>query len=465
MAERAPRGALVVAVMRDGTPVWEGKWRHPATGDQIKRRIGRAWLRERPKAVALGRGDERWKARWTRRAGSTAAGWFTERDATRRMEELIAESLAVRAEPVDGPLLFDDAAAAWLHERRTVRGIKATTLADYMLMLRYPDDAPVRGKAPRARLMRAFAGLELAALTADDVRSFLEEMDDDPTVGARSVNKHRAVLHGIFRLAVERGQLADNPVAKVAKRAEADPAEIITYTPAQVVDIARRLERGEHRRTRMPADGAHARAEHAAWRALENQQDAVAVLLAAFCGLRLGELLALRWRDVLWTSERLHVQRSYAQGVETSTKGRRGRVVPLSEQAAQALARLSQREHFTKAGDLVLCTATGEHVDGSALRRRYKAARDAAIRDAPDMPALRFHDLRHCFGTMAAAGFDLVNVQAMMGHRDLSTTQRYLHARPAVEDAAKLSRLISAGLGADDAPADATPAASARRRG
>jgi integrase len=80
------------------------------------------------------------------------------------------------------------------------------------------------------------------------------------------------------------------------------------------------------------------------------------------------------------------------------------------------------------------------------LRRRYKKARGAAITAAPDMPELRFHDLRHCFGTMAAAGFDLVNVQAMMGHRELSTTQRYLHARPTAEDPAKLSRLIAAGL-------------------
>jgi integrase len=464
MAERTPHGALIVAVMKNGTPVFEGKWRDPVTGVQVKRRIGRAWLRERAKPVEVGRGDERWKARWSRRAGRPAAGWLSERDATRQMEELIAGACAAAPVPDGGPPLFDDAAAAWLHERRTVGGIKPTTLADYTLMLRRPDVASVRGQAPRARLMRAFGGVELAAIAADDVRSFLEAMDDDQTVGARSVNKHRAVLHGIFRLAVERGHVAENPVTKVTKRAEADPAEIITYTPPQVVDIARRLERGEHRKDLMRAGGKHTRPEHAAWRALENQQDAVAILLAAFCGLRLGEVLALRWRDVLWPAQRLHVQRSYAQGIETSTKGRRGRVVPLSDQAAQALARLSQREHFNKSGDLVLCTATGEHLDGSALRRRYKAARDQAMEDTPDMPALRFHDLRHCFGTMAAAGFDLVNVQAMMGHRNLSTTQRYLHARPAVEDAAKLSNLIAAGLGAEAEPVDAERPEPAPRR-
>jgi integrase len=98
---------------------------------------------------------------------------------------------------------------------------------------------------------------------------------------------------------------------------------------------------------------------------------------------------------------------------------------------------------FTRNADLVFCSRTGEHVDGSALRRRFNAARDAAVAENPDMPALRFHDLRHTFGTLAAQGFDLVNVQAMMGHADSRTTSRYPHARPAAEDAAKLSQIFA----------------------
>ncbi len=76
------------------------------------------------------------------------------------------------------------------------------------------------------------------------------------------------------------------------------------------------------------------------------------------------------------------------------------------------------------------------------------------------MPALRFHDLRHTFGTLSAQGFDLVNVQAMMGHADSRTTARYLHARPAAEDAARLSRIFaqdSTAIGSN-VPAAAPPA-------
>jgi integrase len=68
------------------------------------------------------------------------------------------------------------------------------------------------------------------------------------------------------------------------------------------------------------------------------------------------------------------------------------------------------------------------------------------IENDPDMPSLRSHDLRHTFGTLAAHGFDLVNVQTMMGHADSRTTARYLHARPAAEDAAKLTKIFGSDL-------------------
>jgi integrase len=62
---------------------------------------------------------------------------------------------------------------------------------------------------------------------------------------------------------------------------------------------------------------------------------------------------------------------------------------------------------------------------------RYKRAQKAA-----NIRPLRFHDLRHTYGSLlAAAGVDLVTIQAAMGHGALATTGRYLHARPANEQA------------------------------
>ena len=72
----------------------------------------------------------------------------------------------------------------------------------------------------------------------------------------------------------------------------------------------------------------------------------------------------------------------------------------------------------------------GGYLDGSALRRRYKAALARA-----GLRPLRFHDLRHTFGTRMIAKADIRRVQEWMGHADIQTTMRYLHYAPRDEDA------------------------------
>jgi integrase len=164
----------------------------------------------------------------------------------------------------------------------------------------------------------------------------------------------------------------------------------------------------------------------------EDRRDSEAVRVAAYSGLRLGELLALRWRDVDWTGSALTISRSLSSGVEGTTKTGHVRRVPMADQAAAALDRLSQREDFVSPDDYVFCNALGRSLDGSALRRRYKRARDAA-----GLRPLRWHDLRHTFGSLlVAGGVDLVSIKDAMGHSQLTTTSRYLHARPATERAA-----------------------------
>lgn len=81
----------------------------------------------------------------------------------------------------------------------------------------------------------------------------------------------------------------------------------------------------------------------------------------------------------------------------------------------------------------------GVKIDGSALRRRFEAARKRA-----DLPPLRFHDLRHTFGSLAVdAGASLVQVQSWMGHSSIQTTMRYLHTKSRTADAKLLDRAFS----------------------
>ena len=160
------------------------------------------------------------------------------------------------------------------------------------------------------------------------------------------------------------------------------------------------------------------------------------VRVSAYAGLRLGELLALRWRDVDFAGHALTVERAISAGVESSTKSGRVRRLPLPDQAAAALDRMSRREDFTGADERVFCNALGRSLDGSALRRRYRRAQAAA-----GLRPLRWHDLRHTYGSLlAASGVDLVTIQSVMGHSALATTSRYLHARPAADQAEVFTR-------------------------
>jgi integrase len=166
-------------------------------------------------------------------------------------------------------------------------------------------------------------------------------------------------------------------------------------------------------------------------RAASSVQDAAIFLTAAFTGLRRGELLALRWRDVDFDSSLIRVRSSYAGGRVTTPKSGKVRSVPMAPDVAKALAALGQRQAFVSGDDLVFCGEAGGYLDGSALRRRYATAlAEAGLRP------LRFHDLRHVFGTRMIAKADIRRVQEWMGHADVQTTMRYLHYAPRGDQAA-----------------------------
>jgi len=87
-----------------------------------------------------------------------------------------------------------------------------------------------------------------------------------------------------------------------------------------------------------------------------------------------------------------------------------------------------------------------KHVlDGSALRRRFAAAQQWA-----GLRTIRFHDLRHTFGTLAVRGAEsIVELQAWMGHAEVRTTMRYTHYQAQQDAAERLAAAFRpAGVGA-----------------
>jgi integrase len=77
---------------------------------------------------------------------------------------------------------------------------------------------------------------------------------------------------------------------------------------------------------------------------------------------------------------------------------------------------------------------------GYARRRAQNHRSD----DAAGLEPLRFHDLRHTYGSLlVAGGIDLASVKAAMGHSRITTTERYLHALPTGELADRFTRALA----------------------
>jgi integrase len=159
--------------------------------------------------------------------------------------------------------------------------------------------------------------------------------------------------------------------------------------------------------------------------------------------LRLGELLGLRWEDVDFEADTIRVRRNWTAGGEGTPKSGRGRAVPMIEEVAQALARLGQRPRFTGDQDLVFCDPLGRHLGYKSLSQRYKDTLSRA-----GLRQLRFHDLRHTFGTHAIRHADPREVMEWMGHADLTTTQKYLAYKPRRDAARRLSAAFRSHVGA-----------------
>ena len=119
----------------------------------------------------------------------------------------------------------------------------------------------------------------------------------------------------------------------------------------------------------------------------------------------------------------------------------------MGDQAALILERLSRRAEYTNAASYVFIGRGGGPLNGATLSRRYRRARDLAAEADKEMPKLRFHDLRHTFGTvLAMKGENMVTIREYLGHSDLRMTERYSHFVPMTDAAEFVSKAFSTRL-------------------
>ncbi len=259
--------------------------------------------------------------------------------------------------------------AAGVHTQRTTKTYKTA----FREMLRVVGDRPLSG-----------AGIR-------EIEYFLSVKKSEASEW--TARKYYIALRSAFEKAVQWEYLAENPFRKVAR------PKVREMLPAYFSEADFRLFLS----------------------AVPDRDFRELCIVALLTGLRQGELLSLRWRDIDLAGKVLYVRNS-----ETfTTKTKRNRVVPMNEELCRLLR--DRKNHLHCEAETVFHSENGKPLKHGTVSQKFKrCVRQAGLNDR-----LHFHSLRHSFATaLVGSGVSLYAVQKLLGHTTSKTTEIYSHLLP-----------------------------------
>ena len=291
-----PSGHLQVRASASGVRRWHALWRDAEGRHQ--RVLGPAHVK--PAGRRTARGATAWRAGDGPKPGPE---WLTPREARDALAEILAAAPTVARVRGSAAVTFEQACAEWLRYVEHDRQRAPTTLRDYR-------------NSVRRYLLPAFG-----PATPEDIDAWRERLLSDGHLSRRSIQKIQVLLHGILKRAKRKKWITANPAEDAERVTVRRPGDFRVLSPEEVEALAR---------------------------AASCEQDAAIFLVAAYTGLRLGELRGLRWADVGFAKRTVHVRRNIpAHGVERVPKSGKVRSVPLVDRAAEVLDGLSRRGDWT----------------------------------------------------------------------------------------------------------------------
>lgn len=251
-------------------------------------------------------------------------------------------------------------------------------------------------------------GGRLAEADTNAIRAFLAELSARG-LKTTTVARRLSAIRQFYRFLFAEGHRADDPAAVLEGPKRGRPLPKVL----SVDDVTRLIETAHCRAAEAAADPEAAKGE-----ALRRLRMAVVVELLYATGLRISELVGLP----------ASAARARGDTILVTGKGRKERLVPLSEPAKAAMASfLAARKAAGLEASRWLFPSGAEsgHVTRQQAARDLK---DLAVAAGLDPTALSPHVLRHAFAShLLAHGADLRVVQTLLGHADVSTTQIYTH--------------------------------------
>lgn len=253
----------------------------------------------------------------------------------------------------------------------------------------------------RVHIIPHLGHLSLSQLTPMYVQTAYRELRESGA-SASTVNGCHRVLRAALNQAVRWELLHRNPVVGVDKprRSRREMEVLTSQQVGRLLEVAR-------------------------------SRDTYPLYLAAVTtGLREGELLGLRWRDIDLARKTITVTGTLdrdAGRIDSPKTESSARTIPIPTELVEELRKMPRRS------ELVFTTPTGQPINRSNLHRQFKSLLKKA-----GLPSIRFHDLRHTHATLLLqAGVHPKIVQERLGHSSISMTMDiYSHVFPHMQSQA-----------------------------
>jgi integrase len=295
-------------------------------------------------------------------------------------------------------------------------------LAEFYLqeLKKVPESKKRRPKAPstiedreriiRKRLLPRFGETEALKIKPSEIKGWLESVQDEEDLENSTVDKIRRVMHLVYSIAQANDliprTLEANPVAHV-HIATTTGYEAILVTPQQAWNVINRMQAFERLLT----------------------------LLIAVTGLRIGEVLALRWKHVDWGTFRIHVVSNFVRGKFGEPKSAASKKPVVLHPLVMGLLQ-NWREKTPYAGDEDFLFASdrlkgkGPRVPNMLVEDHLRPAAKQILQ-IPDGHRFGFHNLRHALTSfLVEIGTDSKTIQDMLRWADPSILLKvYAHSR------------------------------------
>lgn len=295
-------------------------------------------------------------------------------------------------------LVYKDFLKDWFTTKKNNLGLQTSNLYEHVL---------------NNRIIPGLGNIKLNRLKTIDIQKFINNLKEEGLASA-TVKKVFNIIRNSLEYAVDFNLVQMN-VAKKVKLPKIEQKEMSIWDADQA---------------------------NLFLKVAEEDVNYIAFYLAISTGMRQGEILGLRWKDIDLEKGYLYVRQTLSHDGKTFLSGAKTkasiRTIGLSDKTIETLKvhkqysdKVRQECSSYQEMDLVVCTQMGTPLNPANLRRTYNRLIEKA-----ELPKIRFHDLRHTHATLLLSeGINVKVISERLGHSNIKITlDTYSHVLPIMQE-------------------------------